>query len=91
VEFTIELHEDADGDGAYIMGVDRVSSVNVGPYIDKLAAGKWQKVSIPLTSFSNIRDWSRLLEIVFIFKSGHGATKGTIYLDNLSFIKVPVV
>jgi hypothetical protein len=38
--FAIEMHQDIDGDGSYIMGVDKISSVDVAPYVDKLAAGK---------------------------------------------------
>lgn len=85
--FAIEMHQDTDGDGSYIMGVDKTSSVDIAPYIDKLAAGKWQKVEIPLTRFSNINDWSRVLDIVFVFRNGRGLNKGTVFIDDLSFVK----
>ncbi|MDD5073278.1 MAG: hypothetical protein PHW51_05750 [Candidatus Omnitrophica bacterium] len=88
-DFTIEVHEDADGDGVYMMGVDRSSMVNADPYIDRTAAGKWQKISIPLIKFANIKDWDRILEIVFVFKSGYGIPKGTVYLDDLELVKYP--
>jgi hypothetical protein len=67
--------------------VDKISSVDVAPYVDKLAAGKWQKVEIPLVRFSNIDDWSRVLDIVFVFRNGRGPSKGTIFIDDLSFVK----
>ncbi len=85
--FTIEMHQDTDGDGSYIMGVDKISSVDIAQYIDKLAAGKWQKVEIPLSRFSNINDWSRVLDIVFVFRNGRGLNKGTVFIDDLSFVK----
>lgn len=85
--FAIEMHQDTDGDGSYIMGVDKISSVDIAPYIDKLAAGKWQKVEIPLSRFSNINDWSRVLDIVFVFRNGRGLNKGTVFVDDLSFVK----
>ena len=88
-DLTVEIHEDVDGDGAYMMGVDRSSSVDISPYIDRMATGKWQKISIPLIKFSSIKDWSRLLEIVFVFKSGYGILKGTVYLDDLELVKYP--
>ena len=85
-EFTIELHQDVDGDGSYIMGVDKISSVDVGQYIDRYAVGKWQKIEIPLSRFSNINDWSRILDIVFVFRNGRGINKGTVFIDDLSFV-----
>jgi hypothetical protein len=85
--FTIEIHQDTDGDGAYIMGIDKISSIDTGSYIDKLAAGKWQKIEIPLTRFSNIDDWSRVLDIVFVFKNGRGLNKGAVFIDDLSFVR----
>ena len=89
VDFTIEIHEDVNGDGVYTMGVDKVSTVEAGRYIDRTEAGKWQKVSIPLTDFTIIKDWDRILEIVFVFKNGYGIPKGTVYLDDLALIKRP--
>ncbi|MFA5335406.1 MAG: hypothetical protein WC324_00640 [Candidatus Omnitrophota bacterium] len=87
VLFAIEVHQDVDADGSYIMAVDKISSVDVAPYLDSLAAGKWQKIEIPLTKFSNIDDWSRVLDIVFLFRNGRGLNKGTVFIDDLSFVK----
>ncbi|MFA5147745.1 MAG: hypothetical protein WC491_01300 [Candidatus Omnitrophota bacterium] len=87
VLFAIEIHQDADSDGSYIMAVDKISSVDIAPYLDSLAAGKWQKIEIPLTKFSNIDDWSRVLDIVFLFRNGRGLNKGTVFIDDLSFVK----
>lgn len=87
VLFAIEVHQDVDADGSYIMAVDKISSVDIAPYLDSLAAGKWQKIEIPLTKFSNIDDWSRVLDIVFLFRNGRGLNKGTVFIDDLSFVK----
>lgn len=87
VIFTIEIHQDTDGDGSYIMGIDKISPVDAGSYIDKLAAGKWQKIEIPLARFSNIDDWNRALDIVLVFKSGRGLNKGAVFIDDLSFVR----
>ena len=89
IDFAIEIHEDVNGDGMYTMGVDKISTVGVGRYIDRSAVGKWQKISIPLTKFSNIKDWNRIPEIVFVFKNGYGIPMGTVYLDDLALIKRP--
>ena len=91
IDFVIELHEDVNGDGVYTMGIDRISTVDVGQYIDKSAVGKWQKISIPLANFSNIKDWDRILDIVFVFKNGYGIPKGTVYLDDLALVKRPTL
>ena len=88
-DFTIEVHEDVNGDGVYMMGVDKVSTVDVGQYMDKTAVGKWQKISIPLTKFATIKGWDHILEIVFVFKNGYGTPKGTVYLDDLALVKRP--
>ncbi len=87
VEFIVEMHEDVDGDGVYTMGVDRISTVEVRQNIDRFTIGKWRKISIPLTRFSNIKDWSRILGIVFVFKNGYGTSKGVVYIDDLMFVK----
>lgn len=71
VDFTIELHQDADGDGVYIIGKDITASVGILRYYNKDMVGKWQKI----------------LELVFVFRNGHGIQKGTVYIDDILFGK----
>jgi len=89
VDFRVELHEDVDGDGVYIMGRDKTSSVNIASQNDIAKRGEWQKVVIPLSSFNMIDDRKHMAEIVFVFKNGHGVNKGTVYIDDLAFGAYP--
>lgn len=87
VDFTIELHQDADGDGVYIIGKDITASVGILRYYNKDMVGKWQKIVIPTSHFKGITSWQKILELVFVFRNGHGIQKGTVYIDDILFGK----
>ncbi len=89
VDFKVELHEDVDGDGVYIMGRDKTSSVNIASENEITKRGEWQKIVIPLSRFNTINDCKRIAEIVFVFKNGLGINNGTVYIDGLSFGAYP--
>ena len=84
-DFAVELHQDVDGDGTYIMGKDKISSIDIAAYNDVTMRGKWQEIVIPLSGFRNITDWGKILEIVFVFRHGRGIDKGTVYIDDVCF------
>lgn len=86
-DFTVELHQDADGDGVYIIGKDITASVGILRYYDKDMVGKWQKIVIPTSHFKGITSWQKILELVFVFRNGHGIPKGTVYMDDILFGK----
>ena len=49
---------------------------------------QWQKITIPLTEFFLIKDWSTLQKFVVVFSDIASDPKvGTIYLDHVSFSK----
>ncbi len=87
VDFTVELHQDVDGDSVYIIGKDITASVGILRYYDKGMAGKWQKIVMPTSHFKGITDWQRILELVLVFRNGHGILKGTVYIDDILFGK----
>lgn len=87
VDFTVELHQDADGDGVYIIGKDITASVGILRYYNKDMVGKWQKIVIPTSHFKGITSWQKILELVFVFRNGHGIPKGTAYIDDILFGK----
>lgn len=58
----------------------------VGKYLLTGITDKWQRVSIPLSSFAGISDWSKLTEFVIVFDDLNSSPKvGTIYLDEIMF------
>ena len=58
----------------------------VGKYLLTGIADKWQRVSIPLSSFTGMTDWSKLTEFVVVFDDITSSPKvGTIYLDEIAF------
>lgn len=50
----------------------------------------WQEVTVPFQYFSNIKNWTNMEELVFVFenyecvKNGR-PTQGTVYIDKISF------
>lgn len=87
VDFTVELHQDTDEDAVYIIGKDITASVGILRYYDKNLVGKWQKIAIPTSHFKGITDWKKIIELVFVFRNGHGIPKGTVYIDDILFGK----
>jgi hypothetical protein len=50
----------------------------------------WQEITIPFQYFSNIKDWTSMKELVFVFENYQSVingspTKGTIYIDKIYF------
>ncbi len=84
--FKVELHEDRNGDGWFVYGKDRSSDVytNRRGYPDK---DGWYKILIPLKLFSAIKDWSKVLEIVFVFEKDRMGDAAKIQIDDILFIK----
>ncbi|MFH1779440.1 MAG: hypothetical protein ABH847_05375, partial [Candidatus Omnitrophota bacterium] len=87
IDFTVELHQDVDEDGVYIIGRDITSSVGILRYYSKNMVGKWQKIVIPTSHFKGITDWKKIIELVFVFRNGHGIPKGMVYIDDILFGK----
>ena len=82
----IELHQDLDNDGFFVFDRDLTSYVYINVYIKNGQITKdWQKVLIPLKDFSKITDWSKMIELVFVFENKVGNQKGFIYLDDIIF------
>lgn len=82
----IELHQDSDGDGVFTFDKDISSSVYVNVYTKSGAINKtWQKVTIPLKDLKGITDWSKMLELVFVFENKYGFQKGSVVVDDILF------
>lgn len=86
INFKVELHEDLDGDGRYVYEKDRSGSV----YIDSVKTfeleDNWFKVLIPLKRYTMIKDWSKILEIVYVFEKDRSGEIGEVLLDDIFFI-----
>jgi len=49
---------------------------------------KWKKVTIPLSEFKEITDWSEITQISFIFEAWNlDNHKGKVLIDNVSFMR----
>jgi len=85
-DIKIELHQDVNGDGIFTYGQDVTSYVYANAYINGGMISKdWNKVVIPLKAFSKITDWSKTLELVFVFENKAGNKKGMMYVDDILF------
>lgn len=85
LEFVIELHEDTDGDGRYILGKDTAERVSVTSFIRRVNPEGWKKVAVPLSRFRRIRSWDRILEMAFIFENRWRIGRGRLLVDDLLF------
>jgi len=61
----------------------------VGKYVVSNITKDWQEVSIPLSSFGGLTDKSSLSEFVIVFDDMTCAAKkqGTVYIDDIAFVK----
>jgi hypothetical protein len=56
-------------------------------YIQQIPT-KWQDFKIDLAQFSNITDWSRMRQLLFVLEEWNAQEKkGTVYIDNICFLK----
>ena len=75
----IEMHQDANGDGVFTFGTDISSPVYADQYIKGGRVDKnWDKVVIPLSDFKDIKDWSKMSELVFVFENKAGNKQSQI-------------
>lgn len=79
----LEIHQDVDNDGVFVFGKDITAFVYTSSYTDGVINKGWKKVVVPLADFKIIKDWSKILEIVFVFENKNGTPKGTLYLDDI--------
>ena len=86
----IELHEDSDTNGSFVFGRDITSYVYADAYLPEGSVTQgWQRVFIPLKYFKGISDFSKMLELVFVFENRTGNTKGAVYIDDIIFGNKP--
>ena len=79
----VEVHQDIDDNGIFVFGKDIAAFVYTDPYMNGVVDKSWKKVVIPLADFTAIKDWSKIIEIVFVFENKNGTPKGALYLDDL--------
>ncbi|MFA5085027.1 MAG: carbohydrate binding domain-containing protein, partial [Candidatus Omnitrophota bacterium] len=59
-----------------------------GSFIVKGVTGEWRKISIPLNVMNGITDWKQMGEFVITFEKRRvDSLKGTLYFDDLAFVK----
>ena len=81
----IELHQETNDNGIFEFDKDITSLVYSDLYMDGSIDGKWKKVMIPLADFVTIKDWSKMLELVFVFENKNETPKGIVYIDDILF------
>ncbi|MBM3253457.1 MAG: hypothetical protein FJZ16_04320, partial [Candidatus Omnitrophica bacterium] len=82
----LELHQDANSDRRFNIKEDIASSVNLKDFLKNRISRDWKKLTVPLSAFKEIKDPTKILEIVFVFEhSGQDKNLGAIYIDELIF------
>jgi len=63
------------------------SKLSIGKYLPGGVKTTWQKVTIPLADFKEVRNWKTLdnFSITFSFEQG-APFSGTVYFDNIEFV-----
>jgi RHS repeat-associated protein len=62
------------------------SKVLASDYLPEKITTEWQRVTLPLVSFSNIKDWGRLENFSLSFENSLHS-KGVVFIDNVEFHK----
>ena len=62
------------------------SKVLASDYLPEKITTEWQRVTFPLVSFSNIKDWGRLENFSLSFENSLHS-KGVVFIDNVEFHK----
>ena len=58
----------------------------MGRYLLTGITEEWQQVTIPLSEFQGVTDWSGMTEFVIVFDDLTSTKKvGTIYVDEIAF------
>jgi hypothetical protein len=66
--------------------IELKDSGKASPFILRGVTGEWQKFSIPLEKFRQIKDWSALTEFVVVFDDINSNPKvGGLFLDHVAF------
>jgi hypothetical protein len=81
----VEIHQDTDSNGIFVFGKDISSFVYTDLYMNGKIDSGWKKVLIPLANFAGIKDWSKMLELVFVFENSSGTPSGAVYIDDIVF------
>ncbi len=83
--FSVELHEDSDGDNMFILGKDVSDKLSVARFVVGEDVARWRKVVMPLSRFKKMSAWQRGMEIVLVFENRLQAGKGRVMVDDLIF------
>lgn len=84
-KFSVEIHQDLDGDDLFILSKDVTSKLLMHVFLRTEDARRWNKVFVPLERFRQINDWAKILEVVFVFENRVGSGRGTLLIDDLLF------
>jgi len=83
-KFYVEFWEDTNGDSKFNAGTDANNRVPAAGFLGKPDPEGWQKVTIPLSSFSKIHHWGRASQVAIFFESDQPLTE-RLLIDNLLF------
>lgn len=83
MDFSLEIHQDIDGDGDFMFGVDHVDKLFLGRFTRNAEPGKWQKIVVPLKFFRKMPKWDSIVEIIFLFEHSRRSGAGILYIDDV--------
>ena len=66
--FGLEVYQDTDGDQLVLLAKDIRAKVPIAEYVQPGEGGAWRKAVLPLKRFRKVRDWSEILQLVFVFE-----------------------
>lgn len=85
--FKIEIHEDRNNDKRFDIRADHSSFVYTDSGKQVQMEDGWTKVLIPLKRFAGVKDWSKIIELVFVFERERLGEAGSVQLDDVLFLK----
>ncbi len=82
-DLKVEIHQETDNNGIFTFGKDITSVVYTEAYMIGSIDQSWKKVVMPLEDFTAVKDWSKIIELVFVFENKSGTPKGAVYIDDI--------
>lgn len=83
--FAVEFHQDQDDNRFFVIGKDLVAKVPAHRFLASQNPAEWRKIVIPLASFKQVKDWSKMLELVLVFEHKNRSKQGDLLVDDILF------
>jgi hypothetical protein len=83
--FTFYVKGDSEAGYPNAFWIELKDSANISRVKIEKITDSWQKKEIPLSEFSNIKEWYNLTELAIVFDQVTFPKEGVIYIDNIAF------